>query len=327
MTNVFDQPGFRRRTAAAVVLGVCGVITSSTASSAHVGVADELDVDSVAEVVSEAAPAALDAASPQMVTPERAVAAAAGVGVVAQSTGSDVVLDVQAAGHKKVSIGLPEELSLEPGGIASDGTIVYTADNVPVAATVQVSNDGSVAVSTVLSDSAAPTSYTYEFEGVSLAPGLDGSVAVVDESLGVRTIVGVVAKPWATDAAGKSVATEYQIEGSRLVQVVHTDSATVFPVVADPQLRFGTRIYWALTRTEQRYFGSMGSAGAAAYLCAQTAGLACPLAAAAAVGIGMFLADRGGYCPTSRPWLQVGFPYAWVVGMSPISSIACVEKI
>jgi hypothetical protein len=45
---------------------------------------------------------------------------------------------------------------------------------------------------------------------------------------------GVILAPWARDAAGKELATEYRWEGSTLVQSVDVPASATFPVVADP---------------------------------------------------------------------------------------------
>jgi hypothetical protein len=51
------------------------------------------------------------------------------------------------------------------------------------------------------------------------------------------TSIGTVAAPWAFDAQGRAVATEYIVRGGSLVQVVTPDAETVYPIVADPSVR------------------------------------------------------------------------------------------
>ena len=97
--------------------------------------------------------------------------------------------------------------------------------------------DGSVAIHSVLHNSAAPTTFDYvlelpddavihvnDLDGGAVAYNADGSVAVF------------VAAPWATDADGDSVPTYYTAQGHTLTQHVQVDADTVYPVVADPWL-------------------------------------------------------------------------------------------
>lgn len=44
----------------------------------------------------------------------------------------------------------------------------------------------------------------------------------------------MISKPWAFDANGKAVPTRYEIEGSRITQIIETSKATKLPVLADP---------------------------------------------------------------------------------------------
>ncbi|MCF2707461.1 DUF4258 domain-containing protein [Arcanobacterium haemolyticum] len=59
----------------------------------------------------------------------------------------------------------------------------------------------------------------------------DGGIAVWDQK---NNLLGTFTSPWAVDAHGTSINTDYIIDGHRLIQHVHTDARTVFPVVADP---------------------------------------------------------------------------------------------
>lgn len=61
--------------------------------------------------------------------------------------------------------------------------------------------------------------------------------AIPDAESEIVTAVGTVATigaPWAVDADGTPLATNYVIDGETLVQVVHTDASTTYPVTADP---------------------------------------------------------------------------------------------
>jgi len=45
--------------------------------------------------------------------------------------------------------------------------------------------------------------------------------------------------PWAHDAAGRDLATEYALDGNRIVRRVDLDEDTAYPVTADPKLTTG----------------------------------------------------------------------------------------
>ncbi len=83
-------------------------------------------------------------------------------------------------------------------------------------------------------DSAAPQSYNVAFGGdvAALEPLPDGSIATLDSS---GNISGVIELPWAIDAEGVPVPTEYSVDGLVLTQTVdHTSGVFAYPIVADP---------------------------------------------------------------------------------------------
>ncbi|WP_250888149.1 hypothetical protein [Rhodococcus sp. WY5] len=59
----------------------------------------------------------------------------------------------------------------------------------------------------------------------------DGSVTVFDAD---GNTVSVVAAPWAYDANGNPVPTDYEVRDGRLIQKVYADEATAYPILADP---------------------------------------------------------------------------------------------
>ena len=78
--------------------------------------------------------------------------------------------------------------------------------------------------------------------GAEVRPQDDGSLIVVrpkgEEAV---EVFGAIAKPWATDANGKSLTTSYTYKAGVLTQKVDTTGAA-FPVVADPSVQFGFHI-------------------------------------------------------------------------------------
>ncbi|MEU4058434.1 hypothetical protein [Rhodococcus qingshengii] len=59
----------------------------------------------------------------------------------------------------------------------------------------------------------------------------DGSVTVFDAD---GNPVSVVAAPWAYDANGNPVPTDYEVRDGHLIQKVYADEATAYPILADP---------------------------------------------------------------------------------------------
>ncbi|WP_216382510.1 hypothetical protein [Arcanobacterium phocae] len=59
----------------------------------------------------------------------------------------------------------------------------------------------------------------------------DGGIAAWDQN---ENLVGTFTSSWAVDANGVKVNTDYIIDGNRIIQRVHSDDTTVYPVVADP---------------------------------------------------------------------------------------------
>lgn len=124
-----------------------------------------------------------------------------------------------------------------PDGLSvGDAAIAY--DNANGSATVPIAkSDGSVQITTIIEDAAAPTSYRYGIggaEGSTLRLFDDGSV-IIEDSEGAYQ--GGVIAPWAFDAEGTPVKTWYEVDGATLVQVVaHDAGAYAYPIVADPWL-------------------------------------------------------------------------------------------
>ena len=120
--------------------------------------------------------------------------------------------------------------------VASDGTVVFVGSGQGASVAIQVLDDGSAQVHTIISGSEEGVSFEFEISG---PPGLtivqqpEGSVAIVDEA---GEWVGGIAAPWAVDANGRSVPTDYRIDGSTLVQTVYPGDEHAYPIVADPWL-------------------------------------------------------------------------------------------
>lgn len=168
----------------------------------------------------------------------------AGSGTASRSSGDVLadIPDVAADGigltsdlGQELTIGLPfadaasDRVDLNGGGAAYDngnGSVT-----VPLRKT-----DGSVQIATVIENAQAPSEYRYEL-GVPAGSRIEqtegGALIVWSEA---DTPLGIVAEPWAVDAAGNNVATHYSVDGTALIQTVDHSEGTLYPVVADPWL-------------------------------------------------------------------------------------------
>jgi hypothetical protein len=168
----------------------------------------------------------------------------------------------------EVSIGTGLDVQL-PGvedaapAVVVDGDAVLAGPQDTTLVVDALSSD-TVRISSVLETPEADTSIPYEFglpEGAALEKQDDGSVDVVlPLADGVDAVTASIEQPWAVDANGVPVATEYEIYGSTLVQVVHTTSGTAFPVVADPTV---VNKWWGIVvRFNRSETASVGLGGA-----------------------------------------------------------------
>ncbi|MFI7597211.1 hypothetical protein [Actinoplanes sp. NPDC049681] len=109
----------------------------------------------------------------------------------------------------------------------------------------------------VMQDASAGSQQRYVLglaSGTRLAPAGDGGYVLVD---GADEAIGRIDAPWAVDAAGKSLATSFALDGNVLVQSTDLTGAA-FPVVADPKVSFGIGIYVRYQRSEVKDFKDKG---------------------------------------------------------------------
>lgn len=117
-----------------------------------------------------------------------------------------------------------------------EGAVVYqTTNDYSIALTD--SESGDAAGYSVIRSRQAPTSYSYQIlvggQPASLKKQKDGSVLVLNQK---GQTANAVDAPWAKDANGKAVTTNYTIDGNILTQsVAHKGRA--YPVVADPRYK------------------------------------------------------------------------------------------
>ncbi len=149
---------------------------------------------------------------------------------------------VPSTSHEPISLETPDgTLSIRVGDAADDGRDVgdgltsydvHGAEVVPIA-----KSDGGVQIVSI-SEDGDPLAFAYEFDvpdGADLHPLDGGGIAIGAD---VSDPIAVVAAPWAVDAAGESVSTEYVISGTTITQHVYPTAATEFPIVADPYVGY-----------------------------------------------------------------------------------------
>ena len=171
-----------------------------------------------------------------------------------------IVLDDVSGEAPPLEVSLPAEVAVADGRVSTDGTIIYHGTDNGADAAVQTLTDGSVRIQTITPNADGPHSFTYRFgEGITLVEGEDGTIELVQQIADqTEAVVGTVDQPWAVDANGRSLNTEYAIEGSVLVQTIDTDAATAYPIVADPQIRPGNGMYVRFSKSETRTIANNG---------------------------------------------------------------------
>ncbi len=197
--------------------------------------------------------------------------------------GEPLILESSAprSGISPVEISLPAELQVADAETASDGSVVYEAKGNSAGAVVQTLDDGTVRLHTIIPNASAPHRFTYSF-GDSMKPMLmeNGMIGLSSEFDGGAVVVATIDAPWAVDAKGNAVKTSYSVEGATLVQVVEPSKGLYYPIVADPSVSYGWRIYVKYNKSETRAIASMPGVTRAKYLAAVCAIIpAAPVAA------------------------------------------------
>ncbi|MEU7649639.1 hypothetical protein [Streptomyces huasconensis] len=231
---------------------VGGFTAAVTTGALLVGVApsamadDGLAADSRAAHVVERATGTSDLAATTTAPGAAAVAhTQADDGTVTATAPKDAAgaVEITAPDGTTASLGLPQDRATD-GTQAGDGTVVYTDAAKDTDLAVQLTDDGGARALTTLKNAQAPTEQRYDLH----LPA--GTKAVANDTGGYdllrkvdndsfAMVVGAIDAPWAKDARGKSVPTNYKLEGDTLVQQVNTTKDTAFPVVADPKFTWG----------------------------------------------------------------------------------------
>lgn len=144
-------------------------------------------------------------------------------------------------GHTSAPIEVKLPAADAAGSLTLTGSGLLAYDNRDGSYTVPIAGeDGSLQINTVIGSVAAPQKYEYGFDLPADvdARSVGGSLLFLDAE---GDLLLMVAKPWATDAAGKAVPTHYEVDGSVVTQIVEHDASYTYPIVADPWL--GVTLY------------------------------------------------------------------------------------
>lgn len=144
----------------------------------------------------------------------------------------DAGVTLSADGALSIKIELPNADDAANAKRLADGTIVYPGTD--GSANAVVPTDSGVQMITTIANPDAPTRYDYK---VNVAEGgqvvVTGDVAIVYDSSMTPQLS--ISTPWAKDVNGKDVATHFETDGTKLVQVVdHKNGDYQYPITADP---------------------------------------------------------------------------------------------
>lgn len=225
--------------------------------------------------------------------------AVAKTGAISQTAGSALINDVSAparlhvdSARGPVTVDVVDDVAAAAVR-SSDGLYSVHAAKNDVEYVVADKPASGGAIFSVMHSAEAPHDFSYEIR-VGGAPAtllIDDATGLVTVSDASGEVVNVVLPPWAVDAEGQNVDTHYEVDGSRLTQVVSLQGDESFPVTADPELACdGLFCTVELNRAETReasiYAGADSLWVAGACLVAATipeAGAAASAACAAAV--------------------------------------------
>lgn len=271
-------------TTSLVACATTATLVVSLGASAH-AVEPPSDVDDVPQAL-EVAPDLGEVVQPTRGSDgDDLVAELPGGGSVDISSEGGGEVSLSSPGRTSIVLALPEEVETADAVVAEDGTIVYASTTALGAAVAVQALPDSVSIQTVIPDARSPHSFTYELgEGVHPELRPDGGVDLVVDSDGVITTVGHIATPWAVDANGSAVPTEFDVVGSTVRQVVTVSSSSAYPVVADPLLTYGWGVYMNLKGAEWKALGAAVAGTSVGVSTAACLGAKLPAAWAKAVG-------------------------------------------
>ena len=158
---------------------------------------------------------------------------------------------ITAADGSQLTLGLPISATADTAQVVDGSTVVYTDALPDVSVAVQPLQGGAVRALVAIEGANAPVDYRFPMQlpvGGSMRIAPTRAVEILDA---VGATVGLIEPAWANDANGVAVRTSYRLDGDVLVQRVNHRGAA-YPVVADPQVSFGWKVYVRYSQSEVR---------------------------------------------------------------------------
>ncbi|WP_435298434.1 hypothetical protein [Timonella sp. A28] len=147
----------------------------------------------------------------------------------ATGAGAQVLAVLEGAGDVHFDLALPQNARLLP---LADGSISVTAPvevEVPLAGEeARVETSAQKIIGDIQTDEEFDSLTDEQWEKLARIPDIQTKTENLSQE------IAVINPAWAVDAKGAPLKTEYVLEGNTLIQRVHTDESTAFPVVADP---------------------------------------------------------------------------------------------
>lgn len=150
---------------------------------------------------------------------------------VPKNPGDDIKVTTQG---EQIGIELPGTDGAQDGTVTAPGIVAYPTTDGLTANAVQADEGGSTRLLTIIKNADAPEEFQYKLdlpEGSTIEKEENGSLTVTTPQGGY-----LIEVPWAHDANGKHVWTQYFTDGESTIDLVvnHHGEDLAYPVTADP---------------------------------------------------------------------------------------------
>lgn len=205
----------------------------------------------------------------------------AGAGITVQANGQTIGID------------MPNTSGTQAGTVTAPGIVSYPTTSGDTANAVQADESGATRFLTVIKDADAPEEFQYSLdlpEGSTITKEDDGSLTVHTPASDYT-----VAAPWAHDANGAHVWTQWFTDGESTIDLVvnHHGEDVTYPITADPWISWGWTGYTVhLNRAETLRVAQ----GGVAFLAYKLGGGGAAFAAGAGAQWLSDYASRHGFC-------------------------------
>ena len=151
----------------------------------------------------------------------------------------DPTIGVTLTGPDGASINIGVPGNPDDAAVSSNGTVTYGNAYRDTSVIVQPQIGGGARMITILGSIHERTNYDFVVtlaaeQEINLSEG--GGVSITD-SMGEVDMA--IPPPWAYDASGSVVASDYSLEGTTLTLNIHPGSSAVYPIIADPVFTWG----------------------------------------------------------------------------------------